>query len=513
MILQGKCHHKRINLGKKEEWIMDQRIMDTYDEYTNGRMNRRRFLRELALLTGGTAAAYALLPQLAENPAMAEVVAEDDPRLHTEYIKYAGETGEIIAYAAQPEGRAGLPGVIVIHENTGLQPHIEDVTRRVALEGFLAIAPDALSPFGGTPDDVNQAQSLIAKLDNQATVRNYVAAVQYLKTHPQATGKVGCMGFCWGGGMTNQVDVTSPDLTAAVPFYGSQPASQDVPKIRASLLCHYASLDTRINGGIEAFEAALRAASVNYGIYVHKGADHAFFNDTRTDRYHKQAAELAWRLTIAFFQETLKDSRIVAHYKLDEIDGGVALDSAGYRHGTLHGEPAWQHSGGKIHGALLFDGVDDYIETPAVLDPADGAFSAFAWIKGGAPGQVIISQAGGGETWIGTDPAQSRLMTSLAPPAGGRNPPSALQCEFIVTDGQWRHVGLVWDGSRRYLYVDGAEVAKDAGALAPLKSSDGGLHIGAGKNLEAGSFWSGLMDDLRIYNQALSAEEIEKLAR
>lgn len=492
---------------------MDRRIIDAYEDYTRGHVNRRRFLKELALLGGG-AAASTLLPQLAENPAVAEVVANDDPRLHTEYIKYPGETGEIIAYAAQPKGGAELPGVIVIHENTGLQPHIEDVTRRVALEGFLAIAPDALSPFGGTPDDVSQAQSLIAKLDNQATIRNYVAAVQYLKTHPRTTGKVGCMGFCWGGGMTNQVAVSSPDLTAAVPFYGSQPASQDVPKIKASLLCHYAGLDERINAGVEAFEAALRAASINYGIYVHKGANHAFFNDTRADRYHKQAAELAWRLTIAFFQETLKDSRVVAHYRLDEAGGSVAHDSAGHNHGTLHGGPAWQYGSGKIDGALQFDGVDDYVETPAVLDPADGAFSVFIWIKGGAPGQVVVSQVdGAGETWIGTDPAQGRLMTGLVPPAGGRNPPSALQSEFIITDGQWRHVGLVWDGSRRYLYVDDAEVAKDAGSLAPLKPSDGGLRIGAGKNLEAGGFWSGLMDDLRIYNQALSTEEIGKLAR
>lgn len=497
---------------------MNQRIIDGYEKDMHEHMNRRSFLRESALLVGGTTGAYALLAQLADGPAKAEVVAKDDPRLYTEYIRYPGETGEMTAYAAQPQGRAGLPGVIVIHENTGLQPHIEDVTRRVALEGFLAIAPDALSPFGGTPANVSQAQSLIGKLDTQATIKNYVAAVQYLKTHPQTTGKVGCMGFCWGGGMTNQVAVNSPDLAAAVPFYGSQPASQDVPRIRASLLCHYGALDTRINAGIEAFEAALRAASINYGIYVHKGADHAFFNDTRTDRYHKQAAELAWRLTIAFFRETLKDTRIVAHYKLDEIEGSIAHDSAGYRHGTLHGEPAWQYGSGKIDGALLFDGVDDYVETPAVLNPADGAFSVLAWIKGGAPGQVIVSQAGGtGQTWIGTDPLQGRLLTGLVPPVGGRNPPSVLQSELIVTDPailpEWRHVGLVWDGSRRYLYADGAEVAKDAGSLPPLPSSDGGLRIGAGKNLEAGSFWSGLIDDLRIYNQALGAEEIEKLSR
>lgn len=316
--------------------------------------------------------------------------------------------------------------------------------------------------------------------------------------------------------MTNQVAVNSPDLAAAVPFYGDQPNPADVSKIRASLLCHYGSLDTRINAGIEAFETALRAASIDYGIYVHKGADHAFFNDSRPERYHMQAAELAWRLTIAFFREKLKDSRIVAHYKLDEIDGIFAHDSAGHYDGILHGDPTWQHSSGKIAGALQFDGTDDYIETPAVLNPADGAFSVFVWIKGGTPGQVVISQTdglGAGEVWIGTDLAQGRLVTGLVPPAGGRNPSSALQSEFIITDGQWRHVGLVWDGSHRRLYVDGLEAASDAGSLSGLKSSDGGLHIGAGKNLDAGSLWSGLIDDLRIYNQVLGTEEIEKLAQ
>ena len=494
---------------------MDQRIADMYDAYTNGRLDRRAFLKKLSLLAGGTAAAYALLPQLEENNAMAETISKDDPRLHTEYVRYTGETGDVIAYAAQPKDRAQLPGVIVIHENTGLQPHIEDVTRRVALEGFLAIAPDALSPLGGTPANVNQARSSLQGLDYQATVANYVAAVQYLKTHPQTTGKVGCMGFCWGGGMTNQVAVNSPDLTAAVPFYGNQPASEDVPRIRASLLCHYAGLDDRINAGIEAFETALRAASVDYGIYMHQGADHAFFNDTRADRYDREAAELAWRLTLAFFRGKLKDYRLVAHYKLDEIAGDIASDSAGHNHGTLHGDPAWQHDGGKIGGALQFDGFGNYIDTPTVLNPAEGAFSAVAWIKGGAPGQIVISQqdgTGAGASWIGTDPSQGRLLTGLVPPAGGRSSPSALQSEFVVTDDQWRHVGLVWDGSRRYLYVDGVEVARDAGALSPLKSSDGGLHMGVGGSLDASSFWAGLIDDVGIYNQALSADEIERLA-
>ncbi len=285
---------------------MNQRIIDIYEDYANGRVDRREFLRRLAHWGGGAAAAYALLPELERNCALAEVVAKDDPRLQTEYIKYPGETGEVRASLARPKGDAKLPGVIVIHENRGLNPHIEDVARRVALKGFLAIAPDALSPLGGTPKDVNEAGSKIRELNSEATVKNFVAAVKYLKTHPQSTGKVGCMGFCWGGGMTNQVAVHSPDLKAAVPFYGSQPASEDVPKIQAAMLIHYAGLDTRINAGIEAFEAALKKASVEYKIYMYEGAGHAFFNDTNESRYHKEAAELAWKRTIEFFNAKLK---------------------------------------------------------------------------------------------------------------------------------------------------------------------------------------------------------------
>jgi len=285
---------------------MDQRIVDIYDAYTNGYLDRRAFLKKLSLLAGGTAAAYALLPQLGNNCAMAEIVPKDDPRLETGYVKYPGSTGDVRASLARPRGDSKVPAVIVIHENRGLNPHIEDVARRVALNGFLAIAPDALSPLGGTPEDVNEAGSKMQQLDGQSTVKNFVAAVQYLKTHPQTTGKVGCMGFCWGGGMTNQVAVNSPDLRAAVPFYGRQPASEDVPRIKASLLLHYAGLDKRINAGIEAFEAALKKASVDYKLYMYEGAGHAFFNDTSESRYHKEAAQLAWKRTIEFFNSKLK---------------------------------------------------------------------------------------------------------------------------------------------------------------------------------------------------------------
>jgi carboxymethylenebutenolidase len=284
---------------------MDEKILNLYDEYAKGSLGRRDFLKKLGALVGGTAAALAVLPFLETSYAEAQVVAEDDPRLEVEDIEYPAEAGEMFAHFAKPKGDKKLPGVVVIHENRGLNPHTEDVARRVALEGFLAVAPDACSPLGGTPEDVDAARAKMRELDREATVKNYVAAVKYLKTHPQSTGKVGCMGFCWGGGMTNQVAVNSPDLNAGVPFYGRQPAVEDVPKIKASMLCHYAGLDERINAGIGDFEAAMKKAGIEYKMYVYEGAAHAFFNDT-SSRYHEEAAKLAWKRTIAFFKEKLK---------------------------------------------------------------------------------------------------------------------------------------------------------------------------------------------------------------
>jgi carboxymethylenebutenolidase len=285
---------------------MDPKIVGLYDEYVRGLLDRRQFLKKLSILTGGVAAANALLPLLEKNHAKADVVPKNDPRLQTDNIKYPGATGDVRAYFARPKGDEKLPGVVVIHENRGLNPHIEDVTRRVALEGFLAVGPDALSPLGGTPEDPDKARELIGKLDGQSTIKNFVAAVTYLKTHPASTGKVGVIGFCWGGGMANQVAVNSPDLSAAVPYYGDQPAAEDVPKIKASLLLHYAGTDERINKGIAAFEAALKKASVDYKIYMYEGAKHAFNNDTWAERYNKEAAQLAWQRTIAFLKEKLK---------------------------------------------------------------------------------------------------------------------------------------------------------------------------------------------------------------
>jgi carboxymethylenebutenolidase len=285
---------------------MHQKIMDLYKGYRAGSLDRRGFLKRFVVLSGGTVAAYNLVSQLENKSAIAEVVKKDDARLHTEMILYPGQTGDVRAYWARPKGKEDLPCVIVIHENRGLNDHIKDVTRRMALEGFLAVAPDALSPLGGTPKDPDEAPSRLRELDSQDTVRNFVAAVKYLKTHPLSTGKVGCTGFCWGGGLTNQVAVHSPDLSAAVPYYGSQPAAEDVPRIKASLLLHYAGLDRRINAGIEAFEAALKKASVDYKIYMYEGAEHAFNNDTNESRYHKEAAQLAWKRTIEFFKAKLK---------------------------------------------------------------------------------------------------------------------------------------------------------------------------------------------------------------
>jgi carboxymethylenebutenolidase len=265
--------------------------------------DRRKFLKHCMALAGSGIAGCMVL---SGSEGRAEVVAADDARLDTGRIRYPIEGGEMEAYLARPKGREKLPAVIVIHEIFGLNPHIEDVARRMALEGFLVIAPDALSPLGGTPTDTQEALGRMRNLDQAATTKNFVAAVQYLRSHPQTTGSVGCTGFCWGGGVTNQVAVHAPELKAAVPYYGAVPADEDVPKIKASLLCHYAGEDQRINAGIAGFEAALKKAGIEYRIYVYEGAQHAFNNDTNPERYNKEAAELAWKRTVAFFKDKLQ---------------------------------------------------------------------------------------------------------------------------------------------------------------------------------------------------------------
>ncbi len=262
---------------------------------------RREFLMKTTAIAGGSVLLSAYPAAL-----FAEITKADDGRLYTETIRYTGASGPMIAYLARPKGKKKHPAVIVIHENRGLQPHIKDVARRIALEGFTVIAPDALSPLGGTPEKQEEAIPMFQKLDNELTKKDFTAAVQYLKTNPQTTGKVGCTGFCWGGGMTNQVAVNAPDLDAAVPYYGGQPKAEDVPKIKAPMLLHYAGNDERINKGIPEFEAALKSAKIEYHLYMYEGAQHAFNNDSNPERYNKEAAELAWGRTIAFFKEKLK---------------------------------------------------------------------------------------------------------------------------------------------------------------------------------------------------------------
>lgn len=288
--------------------MIDITVRKTYQDYSDGSISRRTFLEKLAKLAGGVAAAYALLPIL-ENDylARAEMIPANDARLTTEYITYPGVSGEIRAYQAQPASAEKLPGVLVIHENKGLNPHIEDVTRRLALEGYMAVAPDALSVAGGSPEDPKEAVEMIKALDMSATIKNFAAAAAYLKTHPKSTGKVGVVGFCWGGAMANQMAVNSSDISAAVPYYGRQPDEADVAKIKASLMLHYAGIDERINAGIPAYEKALKDNMVEYQLFMYDGAKHAFNNDTNHERYHKEAADLAWQRTVAFFNEKLKE--------------------------------------------------------------------------------------------------------------------------------------------------------------------------------------------------------------
>lgn len=286
---------------------MRQDIISLYDEYTHAPLARREFLRRLALLTGGTAAAMALLPLLENNYAQAAVTAPDDARLSTEHITYPGAEGELRGYLARPTDATGkLPAIIVIHENRGLNAHIEDVARRAALAGYLALAPDMLSPLGGTPTDEDKARELIGQLDPAKTVQNLQATLAYLQNHPDSTGKVGAVGFCWGGGMVNQLAVHAPELAAGVVFYGRSPETAQVATIQAPLLLHYAGLDERINANVPAYEQALKDAGKPYTLYMYENANHAFHNDANAARYDENAAKLAWERTLAFFGEWLK---------------------------------------------------------------------------------------------------------------------------------------------------------------------------------------------------------------
>ena len=285
---------------------MDQRIINLFDEYTHKPLTREEFIHRLTKLTGSTAAALATLPLLEVNYAKAETIDSQDDRITTAQVTYPIEGGEMKAYIARPKKAGKYGGVVVIHENRGLNPHIEDVTRRAALEGFVAIAPDALSPLGGTPPDEDKARDMFQQLDMPKTIANFATAFDYLKTQKDCNGKFGCVGFCWGGAMANNLAVNVPDLKAAVAFYGRQPEVADVPKIKAALQLHYAGMDERVNAGIPAYEEALKNAGVNYQLFMYEGAQHAFHNNTAPTRYNEAAAKLAWSRTMAFFNEKLR---------------------------------------------------------------------------------------------------------------------------------------------------------------------------------------------------------------
>lgn len=280
-----------------------QPIIDLYDAYTHGAMARRAFLSRLARLAGGTAAASAILPLLVNDYAKAAIIAADDPRLQTGERIFAAGGVSISAYSARPAEAGDLPAVIVIHENRGLNPHIRDVARRVALEGFAAFAVDMLSPMGGTPADEDKAREMIGTLKREDTAARLGAIVEELSQADQRN--VGAIGFCWGGGMVNALAAASPLLDAGVVYYGMQPSAAEAARIKAALLIHYAGEDQRINAGMADYEAALKAAGVEHETHLYEGAQHAFNNDTNAARYDEKAAELAWARTAAFLKEKL----------------------------------------------------------------------------------------------------------------------------------------------------------------------------------------------------------------
>lgn len=285
---------------------MDQQIINLFDEYTHKPLKREDFIKRLVLLTGGMTAAMTALAQLEVRYEHAATIKSNDARIGGEYITYPGDDTTMKGYLVRPAVDSRLTGaVVVIHENRGLNPHIEDVTRRVGLAGFLALAPDGLSPLGGTPTDSDKAREMIGQLDKQKTLNNYIKAFDYLKSIPGCNGKTGCVGFCWGGAMANQLAVHVPDLKAAVAYYGAQPKAEDVPKIKSAVMLHYAGMDERINAGIPAYEEALKKAGTTYQLFMYDGVQHAFNNDTAGPRYNEAAATLAWERTIKFFKERL----------------------------------------------------------------------------------------------------------------------------------------------------------------------------------------------------------------
>lgn len=283
-------------------------VLKLFDSYVHGMIDRRAFLDRAAKFAVGGFTAAAMLESLKPNYAFAQQVAPNDSRIKVEYLSYPSPqgSGTVRGYFAMPAKAGGkLPGVLVVHENRGLNPYIEDVARRLALEGFVAFAPDALTSVGGYPGDEEKAVKLFSGLDPKKRIEDFVAGAEFLKSRPECTGKIGAVGFCYGGGVVNTLAVRLPDLAAAVPFYGNQPNAADTAKIKAPLLIHYAGLDERVDAGWPAFEAALKANHIRYQEYMYAGVQHGFHNDT-TPRYDEKAATLAWSRTIAFLNKYLK---------------------------------------------------------------------------------------------------------------------------------------------------------------------------------------------------------------
>jgi carboxymethylenebutenolidase len=282
---------------------MDQKYIDLFDQFTHGNMGRRVFLERLTALAGSATAATALLPLLENNYALAEIVAADDARLVASDTEIGPGLKGHLAIPKEPAGK--LPAVIVIHENRGLNPHIKDVARRMALEGFVAFGVDYLAPLGGTLEDADKARDMIGTLKPEDVVAHSKAVLAALQKHERSNGKVGAIGFCWGGGQVNALAAADPALAAGVAYYGRQVDAAQVPGIRAALMLHYAEIDERINAGIAAYEEALKANGKTYEVHMYKGAQHAFNNDANAARYNKEAADLAWGRTVDFLKKNL----------------------------------------------------------------------------------------------------------------------------------------------------------------------------------------------------------------
>jgi len=293
---------------RKQASDFDQGLLDLFDRYVHGLIDRREFLDGAASFAVGGVSATALLESLSPKYAERQQVRSDDAQVSGEYVEYSSPqgAGTMRGYLVRPAGSNGdLPGVVVVHENRGLNPHIEDIARRTAVAGFLVFAPDALTPLGGYPGNDDDGRTLQGQRDRGEMQEDFVAAGSFLKSHEECSGAVGVVGFCYGGGICNMMAVRIPDLGASVPFYGGQPAVEDVPRINAPLLIHYAGLDQRINAGWPDYEAALEANGKTYTMHMYEGVNHGFHNDT-TPRYDEAAATLAWQRTVDFFNRTLR---------------------------------------------------------------------------------------------------------------------------------------------------------------------------------------------------------------